>query len=96
MSATTITVDVYCARSEGSPIYRVYVDDDLLTERNWSWPAYEVYIQEHIEVDVAPSPNDQLYVKLPADIEEVFLKEKLFDLAHCEESLITKLDDGIG
>jgi hypothetical protein len=57
MSATTITVDVYCARSEGSPIYRVYVDDDLLTERNWSWPAYEVYIQEHIEVDVAPGSH---------------------------------------
>lgn len=52
MALTSITVDVYCTRSEGAPTYRVFVDGDLLTERSWVWPAYDVYIQEQIEVNV--------------------------------------------
>jgi hypothetical protein len=53
---------VYCNRSEGEPTYRVYVDDELLTERSWVWPAYEVYVKEHIEVDVEPGAH-RLYVR---------------------------------
>ena len=52
MSLVTVTVDVYCTRNEGDPVYRVYVDGDLLTERNWIWSTYDTYICEHIEVDV--------------------------------------------
>jgi hypothetical protein len=57
MSTVTITADVYSTRSEGAPVYRVYVDGDLLTERTWVWPAYETYICEHIEVDVDPGQH---------------------------------------
>ena len=52
MTNVAVTVDVYCTRSEGSPVYRVYVDGDLLTERNWVWAAYDTYVREHIEVEV--------------------------------------------
>ena len=57
MSTVTVTADVYCTRSEGSPVYRIYVDGDLLTERNWIWPAYDTYICERIEVDVEPGEH---------------------------------------
>ena len=52
MSIINLTIDVYCNRSEGDPKYRIYVDDEMLTERSWTWPAYEVYVKEHIAVDV--------------------------------------------
>jgi hypothetical protein len=52
MTRTALTVDVYCTRGEGAPAYRLFVDGDLLTERNWAWPAYEVFIRENIEVEV--------------------------------------------
>jgi len=52
MSLVTVTVDVYCTRNEGDPVYRVYVDGDLLTERNWAWPTYEIFVRENIVVDV--------------------------------------------
>jgi hypothetical protein len=52
MSIVAITADVYATRGEGAPVYRIYVDGNLLTERNWAWPAYDTYICEHIEVDV--------------------------------------------
>ena len=52
MALVSITVDVYCNRSEGEPSYRIYVDDEMLTERSWVWPAYEVFVKEHVEVNV--------------------------------------------
>jgi len=58
MEPTRLTLDIYCETTQnGTPAYRVYVDNDLLTERSWIWPAYEVYIQEYIEVDVAPGTH---------------------------------------
>jgi len=55
MSVHTVSIDVYCHRNwDAGPVYRVYVDGDLLTERTWIWPAYETYIKECIEVDVEP------------------------------------------
>jgi hypothetical protein len=57
MSTVSITVEVHCARSENSPIYRIYVDEDLLTERNWIWRAYDTYVCEHIEVDLGPGTH---------------------------------------
>lgn len=55
----SIQADVYCDHSSsGTPVYRVYVDNDLLTERSWIWPAYEVYIRENVEVDIEPGQHE--------------------------------------
>jgi hypothetical protein len=51
---TPISIDVYCNDSDGSPAYRVYVDDDLLTERTWSWPSFEIFVKEQLVVDIDP------------------------------------------
>lgn len=32
-----ITVDVYCERPLAKPAYRVYFDDELMTERSYIW-----------------------------------------------------------
>lgn len=52
MSIASVKFDVYCTRAEGNPAYRLYVDGDLLTERTWAWPAYEVFVHENVEVEV--------------------------------------------
>lgn len=57
MALVPISIDVYCTSGEQNPAYRVYVDDDLLTERSWVWPTYEVYIKEIIEVDLEPGTH---------------------------------------
>jgi hypothetical protein len=55
---TSVSVDVYCQKThEGSLIYRLYVDNDLLTERTWIWPAYETYLNESMEIDVDPGKH---------------------------------------
>jgi hypothetical protein len=57
MALVTVSVDVYCTRSENTPSYRVYVDEEMLTERSWTWPAYEIFIKEQIEVDLEPGAH---------------------------------------
>lgn len=54
MKQHTITADVYAHWGDVSPKYRVFVDGDLLTERDFGWPGHEVFIRENIVVDLAP------------------------------------------
>ena len=54
MKQHLITADVYAQWGAVSPSYRVYVNNDLLTERDFSWPGHEVFIRENIVVDLEP------------------------------------------
>lgn len=53
----SITADVYASWSTGHPIYRVYVDNDLLTERDFTWPGPEIFIREQIIVNLTPGSH---------------------------------------
>jgi hypothetical protein len=57
MALVQVAVDVYCDSGVDPSAYRVYVDNDLLTERSWIWPSYETFIREHIVVDVDPGTH---------------------------------------
>lgn len=50
MKEHTITVDVYSTRQEAYPQYRVYVDSDLLTERDFIWNGNDTFIREYLSV----------------------------------------------
>lgn len=51
MTEQVITVDVY-VRGDKHPTYRVFVDDNLLTERDFVWGAHDTYIREKIVVNL--------------------------------------------
>jgi len=57
MKEHSITVDVYAHWSEHYPRYRVYVDSDLLTERDFIWSGNETYIKENILVTLLPGKH---------------------------------------
>ena len=52
MSEHKITVDVYAKWGETPPRYRVYLDNHLLTERDFIWPGHQTFIREHILVNL--------------------------------------------
>lgn len=58
MKEHTITVDVHASWSDAPPRYRVYVDSDLLTERDFIWPGHDVYICEHILVNLSAGNHE--------------------------------------
>lgn len=62
MSAVNLTVEVHCQQPQwvfrghnkqyATPIYRIYVNADLLTERTWIWTADSTFIKEDIWVQL--------------------------------------------
>lgn len=42
-----MSVDVHAHWSEVAPVYRIYVDSDMLVERTFGWPSYQAHIREH-------------------------------------------------
>jgi hypothetical protein len=57
MKECSITVNVYASWSAIAPRYRVYVDNELLTERDFIWPGNELFIQENILVNLEPGTH---------------------------------------
>jgi hypothetical protein len=56
-----ISVDVYADWHDTPPRYRIYVDNDLLTERDFIWDT-SMYISEKIIVKLEPG-NHELRVE---------------------------------
>lgn len=57
MKEVYITVDIYCKWDVEPQAYRVYVDDDLLTERTYLWRNTDQYVQENIIINVEPGQH---------------------------------------
>jgi hypothetical protein len=58
MNEVKITADIYCDHNfrplefatDGEKSYRVYVNDDLITERTYIWHNNEYFVRENIVV----------------------------------------------
>lgn len=48
----TVLTDVYCKWSAVSPRYRVYVNDELFSERTWIWR--DAYLEEMLQINALP------------------------------------------
>jgi hypothetical protein len=49
---TKLNFDLYCRWYQIEPTYRIYVNDDLITERTWNHPNGKEYRQEEILVNL--------------------------------------------
>jgi hypothetical protein len=47
-----VLCDVHCDWEGLPPVYRVYVNDELFTERTWIWN--DVYLEELIQINAEP------------------------------------------
>jgi hypothetical protein len=78
-----INVDVQCSWSEDSPIYRLYVDEDMITERTFAWPGYKVYIKENLICDLDKGRHElrieNCSPKGSFNLENVFVENNLLD-----------------
>lgn len=52
LKTVEVQFDLYCHWSHNAPTYRVYVDDDLITERTFAWQGYKNYIRESFSIAV--------------------------------------------
>lgn len=68
MREVPISFNVYCKWDVTPPVYRIYVDDDLLTERTYIWNNSEHYIKEHILVNLEPGVHSLRVVHVDSEI----------------------------
>lgn len=54
MKEVAVTVDVYCNWDATPEAYRIYVNDTLLTERNYLWRNTEQFVQENMLLNLEP------------------------------------------
>ena len=47
-----VLADVHCNWEGLSPIYRVFVNDELFTERTWRWT--DSYLEEMLQIEANP------------------------------------------
>ena len=43
-----ISVDVHAHWNESPPIYRLYMDNDMLVERTFAWTSHQNYVRENV------------------------------------------------
>lgn len=53
--------DVYCKWDGNDTRYRLYVNDELFTERSWIWNGKEYYLEEVIAIEAPPGRYEIKY-----------------------------------
>jgi hypothetical protein len=76
MSETRITVEVHALQPRWidleQPKYRIYINDDLMTERTWIWDQ-QTYVEETLWAELASGITHTVKLEL--------IKSNPFDLA---------------
>lgn len=60
-----ITVDIFCHWDAEPKAYRIYVDNDLLTERTYLWRNTDQFVRENIIISA--EPGDHQFKLEPVD-----------------------------
>jgi hypothetical protein len=63
MPAVNLTVEVHCVDSVDQANYRLYNNNDLLTERTWIWDL-NTLISENIWVDIPNNSTNTVRIEL--------------------------------
>jgi hypothetical protein len=67
-----VVCNVYCRYEGLPPIYRVYINDELFTERTWIWNA-NLYLKEDIQIQAEPGDYNIRYELVPPNLAELIV-----------------------
>lgn len=65
-----VICNVACKWEGLPPVYRVYVNDELFTERTWRWND-EFYLREEIQIDAEPGEYKIRYELVPPNLADI-------------------------
>ena len=81
--SVVLSVDIHCDWKVNPPMYRLYVNDELFTERNYVWQASE-FVTENLSLN-APPGEYELRIETPT---EFYFKIRNLQCAYGEAQLI--------
>lgn len=73
-----VICNVYCNWEGLPPSYRVYVNDELFTERTWTWQD-DQYLLEEIQIEAEPGEYSIKYELVPPNLAELFVTKPVVD-----------------
>lgn len=74
-----IVCNIACKWEGLPPIYRVYVNDELFTERTWIWTDPEIYLKEQIQIDAVPGEYTIRYELVPPNLAELIVTKPVVE-----------------
>ena len=66
-----VLADIHCDWEGLPPIYRVFVNDELFTERTWIWEDDAVYLEEMLQIEAEPGKYRIRYELVPPNLAEI-------------------------
>jgi hypothetical protein len=78
-----VVYNIACKWEGLPPIYRVYVNDELFTERTWIWPD-DIYLNEEIQIEAEPGDYNIRYELVPPNLAELVLGHPVVDYGPAE------------
>jgi hypothetical protein len=74
MSKTFVRVlaNIDCTWEGLNPVYRVYVNDELFTERTWYWT--DAYLEEMLQIEAVPGNYTLRFELVPPHLAELIVK----------------------
>ena len=73
-----VVCNVACKWEGLAPIYRVYVNDELFTERTWIWQD-DSYLREEIQIEAEPGDYNIRYELVPPNLAELLVTLPVVD-----------------
>ena len=67
-----VTAEVHCSWEGLPPIYRVYVDNELFSERTWIWT--DSYLEEHLQILADPGNYQIRFELVPPYLAQLWVK----------------------
>jgi hypothetical protein len=73
-----VVCNIACKWEGLPPIYRVYINDELFTERTWRWDD-EFYLKEEIQIEAEPGEYSIRYELVPPNLAELLVTKPVVD-----------------
>jgi hypothetical protein len=86
MTIVKITADVYSSADDA--VYRLYVDDHLMTERTIKWPHRKYYIEEQVVIKADPGTTHTIRVESVKEPNSFTLRNITVNGASADETFI--------
>jgi len=64
-----VLADIDCTWEGLDPTYRVYVNDELFTERTWRWT--NCYLQENLQIEAEPGKYNLRWELVPPHLAQL-------------------------
>ena len=80
-----VVCNVYCRWEGLPPNYRVYVNDELFTERTWTYQG-DIYLREEIQIEAEPGEYQIRYELVPPNLAELIVTKPVVHIGNATVS----------